>query len=67
MMGVVQVVRVLAALESQKAELWAREHELERYFGSSVKGGGQLLTGTMRKLDRLSCNLLLAMLSGCWS
>ena len=36
--GIVQVVRVLAALESQKAEKWAKGHRLERYFGSSVKG-----------------------------
>lgn len=36
--GIVQVVRALAALEGKKAEVWAREHGLERYFGSSVKG-----------------------------
>jgi hypothetical protein len=36
--GIVQVVRVLAALESQKAEEWAKGHGLKRYFGSSVKG-----------------------------
>jgi len=36
--GIIQVVRALAALESQKAEVWAREHGLGRYFGSSVKG-----------------------------
>jgi len=36
--GIIQVVRALAALESKKAEVWAREHGLECYFGSSVKG-----------------------------
>jgi hypothetical protein len=36
--GIIQVVRVLAALESKEADVWAREHGLERYFGFSVKG-----------------------------
>jgi len=36
--GIIQVVRALAVLENKKAEAWAREHGLERYFGSSVKG-----------------------------
>ena len=36
--GIVQVVRALAALEDVKAEEWSKTHELERYFGSSVKG-----------------------------
>ena len=36
--GIVQVVRALAALEDKKAEAWAKEQGLERYFGSSVKG-----------------------------
>ena len=36
--GIVQVVQALAALEGKKAEVWAREQGLERYFGSSVKG-----------------------------
>lgn len=36
--GIIQVIRVLAALESQKAEIWAKEQGLERYFGSSIKG-----------------------------
>jgi len=36
--GIVQVVRVLAALEGVSAECWAREHGLGRYFGSSIKG-----------------------------
>jgi hypothetical protein len=36
--GIIRVVRALAALESKKAEEWAKGHGLERYFGSSVKG-----------------------------
>jgi len=36
--GIVQAVRALAALEDKKAEVWAGEHGLERYFGSSIKG-----------------------------
>ena len=36
--GIIQVVKALAALEDKKAERWAKEHGLERYFGSSVKG-----------------------------
>ncbi len=36
--GIVQIVRALAALEGKKAEIWAKERGLERYFGSSVKG-----------------------------
>ncbi len=36
--GIVQVVKVLAALEGKKTEIWAREGGFECYFGSSVKG-----------------------------
>jgi len=36
--GIVQVVRALAALEGKKADVWAKQHGFERYFGSSVKG-----------------------------
>jgi len=36
--GIIRVVRALAALESKKAEEWAKGHGFERYFGSSVKG-----------------------------
>ena len=36
--GIIQVIRALATLESKKAEVWAKERGLERYFGSSVKG-----------------------------
>lgn len=36
--GIIQVVRVLASLESKDAKIWAEERGLECYFGSSVKG-----------------------------
>jgi len=36
--GIILVVRALAALEGENAEVWARQRGLERYFGSSVKG-----------------------------
>jgi len=36
--GIVQVVRALAALDGVRTQEWAKEHGLERYFGSSVKG-----------------------------
>ncbi|MBI2857733.1 MAG: hypothetical protein HYX90_01535, partial [Chloroflexi bacterium] len=36
--GIVQVLRALAGLEGVKTPEWAREHGLERYFGSSLKG-----------------------------
>jgi len=40
--GIVQLVRVLASIEGKKAKDWAREHGLERYFGSSVKGEAEI-------------------------
>lgn len=40
--GIVQLVRVLSAVEGKKVKDWAREHELERYFGSSVKGEARI-------------------------
>ncbi len=40
--GIIQVVRVLAALEDKKAEAWTRERGLERYFGSSIKGEAEI-------------------------
>ena len=36
--GIIQVVKALAALDGAKAEEWAKQRGLERYFGSSVKG-----------------------------
>lgn len=40
--GIVQVVRALAVLGNKKAEDWAQEQGLERYFGSSIKGEANL-------------------------
>jgi transposase len=40
--GIVQVVRALAVLEDKKAEGWAQQQGLERYFGSSIKGEAEL-------------------------
>jgi hypothetical protein len=36
--GIGQVIRALAALAGRQPEEWAQEHDLERYFGSSLKG-----------------------------
>lgn len=36
--GIVQVIQALAVLEGKEAKVWAKEHELQRYFGSSIKG-----------------------------
>jgi len=40
--GIVQLVRVLSAVEGKKVKDWTREHKLERYFGSSVKGEARI-------------------------
>jgi len=40
--GIVQVVRVLAELANKRAAVWAAQHGLERYFGSSVKGEAEV-------------------------
>ncbi len=36
--GIIKLVRALAALEGSEPEEWAAEHDLRRYFGSSLKG-----------------------------
>lgn len=36
--GIGQLIRALAARAGRKPEEWAREHDLERYVGSSLKG-----------------------------
>ena len=36
--GIVQVIQALAVLERKETKAWAKEHELQRYFGSSIKG-----------------------------
>src|SRR5215218_270293 len=40
--GVQQLVRALSAAVPQSPEVWAREHDLGRYFGPSVKGSADL-------------------------
>lgn len=40
--GIVQLARVLSAVEGKKVKDWSREHELECYFGSSVKGEARI-------------------------
>ncbi|MBI4294583.1 MAG: transposase, partial [Chloroflexi bacterium] len=40
--GIVQAIRALAGLEGVKTAEWAKEHGLERYFGSSLKGEAAL-------------------------
>jgi transposase len=36
--GIRQLVRALALLSSQAPEAWAREYDLSRYYGTSIKG-----------------------------
>jgi hypothetical protein len=36
--GIRQLVRALALLTGQAPEAWAREHDLSRYYGTSIKG-----------------------------
>ena len=36
--GIRQLVRALALLSGQAPEVWAREHDLSRYYGTSIKG-----------------------------
>jgi hypothetical protein len=36
--GIIKLVRALAALEGSEPGEWAAEHDLRRYFGSSLKG-----------------------------
>jgi hypothetical protein len=40
--GIQQLVRALAAGAGREPEGWAQEHDLGRYFGSSVKGSADL-------------------------
>jgi hypothetical protein len=40
--GIRQLVRVLAQLSGQAPEVWAREHDLSRYYGSSIKGEAEI-------------------------
>jgi len=40
--GIQQLVRVLAGLDGKRPEVWAGEHDLGRYFASSLKGSADL-------------------------
>ena len=40
--GIQQLVRALAASGASAPEAWAKEHDLGRYFGSSLKGSADL-------------------------
>ncbi len=40
--GIVQVVRALASLDGTRPKEWALRHDLEFYFGSSVKGEAEI-------------------------
>jgi hypothetical protein len=62
--GIRKLVRALAAIAAQKPKIWAGEHGLERYFGSSLKGEASIdwddpearevfLQGVVADADRL--------------
>ncbi|MCX6844767.1 MAG: IS1182 family transposase [candidate division WOR-3 bacterium] len=40
--GIRQLVRALALLSGQAPEAWAREHDLSRYYGTSIKGEAEI-------------------------
>ena len=40
--GIRQLVRALAGLSGQASEEWAREHDLSRYWGTSIKGEAEI-------------------------
>jgi hypothetical protein len=40
--GIRQLVRALALLSGQAPEVWAREHDLSRYYGTSIKGEAEI-------------------------
>ena len=40
--GIRQLVRALAGLSGQGPEAWAREHDLSRYYGASIKGEAEI-------------------------
>lgn len=40
--GIRQLVRALAGLSGQAPEVWAREHDLSRYYGTSIKGEAEI-------------------------
>ena len=62
--GIVRVVRVLTGLSGEALKSWAVAHDLGRYFGSSIKGEGEVdwddaagrrafLAGIVADADRL--------------
>jgi transposase len=40
--GIRQLVRALAGLSGQAPETWAHEHDLSRYYGTSIKGEAEI-------------------------
>ena len=40
--GIRQLVRALAFLSGQAPEVWARQHDLSRYYGTSIKGEAEV-------------------------
>ncbi|MFH0805095.1 MAG: IS1182 family transposase [Patescibacteria group bacterium] len=40
--GIRQLARALALLSGQAPEAWAREHDLSRYYGTSIKGEAEI-------------------------
>ena len=40
--GICRLVRVLGQLDGLPAEKWAQEHDLSRYFGTSIKGEAEI-------------------------
>jgi hypothetical protein len=40
--GIRQLVRALTLLSGQAPEVWAREHDLSRYYGTSIKGEAEI-------------------------
>ena len=40
--GIRQLVRALVLLSGQAPEAWAREHDLSRYYGTSIKGEAEI-------------------------
>lgn len=62
--GIKELARALAAIAAHKPEVWATEHGLQRYFGSSLKGEASIdwddpearevfLQGVVADADRL--------------
>jgi len=64
--GIRKLARALAATaDHKKPELWAAEHGLKRYFGSSLKGRRRS-TGTTRRRGKCSCRAWSLRPTTCW-